>query len=151
MSATGVHSIDTSITRTNSWLADIADSLGTDDRRLAFRVARAWLLTLRDQLTVDVAVGFGAQLTEVLRGVYYEGWKPGEVPVRSGPAEYAAQYAHEARIRQEQVWLAAGVVTAGARRHTVPGAVDRVLALLPAAIRELLEPAPTALTAGSGE
>jgi uncharacterized protein (DUF2267 family) len=151
MSATGVHSIDTSITRTNSWLADIADSLGTDDRRLAFRIARAWLHTLRDRQTVDAAVRFGAQLTEVLRGVYYEGWEPRLVPVRSGPAEYAAQYALEARIREEQVWLAAGVVTDVARRHLPPGAVDRVLALLPGPTRELLEPAAAALTARGSE
>ncbi len=145
MTATGVHSIDSSISRTNSWLADIADSLGTDDRRLAFRITRAWLVALRDQLTVDVAAGFGAQLTEVLRGVYYEGWKPGQVPVRSSPGDYATRYAYDARIRQDQVWLAAGVVTAVARRHMPPGAVERVLALVPAAIRALLEPEPFAL------
>jgi uncharacterized protein (DUF2267 family) len=151
MSATGVHSIDSSITRTNSWLADIADCLGTDDRRLAFRVTRAWLLTLRDQLTVDVAAAFGAELTEVLRGVYYEGWKPGQVPVRSSPLEYTARYAHEARIREEQVWLAAGVVTAAARRHLAPGSVDRVLALLPVPVRELLDARLVAVATERGD
>ncbi len=151
MSVTGVHTIDSSITRTNSWLADIADSLGIDDRRLAFRLARAWLHVLRDHLTVDAAAGFAAELTEVLRGVYYEGWKPAEVPVRSSAAEYATRFAHEARIRDEQVPAAAGVITAVARRHMAPGAVDRAFAVLPPTIRELLEPAPAALTAESAE
>ena len=151
MSATGVHSIDSSITRTNSWLADIADSLGIDDRRLAFRIARTWLHVLRDHLTVDAAAGFAGELTEVLRGVYYEGWKPAEVPVRSSAAEYATRFAREARIRDEQVPAAAGVITAVARRHLAPGVVDRAFAVLPPAIRELLEPAPAALTAeGAG-
>jgi uncharacterized protein (DUF2267 family) len=150
MSATGVHSIDSSITRTNSWLADIADSLGIDDRRLAFRIARAWLHVLRDHLTVDAAAGFAAELTEVLRGVYYEGWKPAEVPVRSSAAEYATRFAHEARIREEQVSAAAGVITAVARRHMAPGVVDRAFAVLPPTISELLEPAP-ALTAETAE
>jgi uncharacterized protein (DUF2267 family) len=141
-----VHSIDSSISRTNSWLADIADSLGTDDRRLAFRIARAWLHTLRDHLTVDVAAGFGTQLTDVLRGVYYEGWMPGQVPVRSTAAEYATRFAHDARIRDDQVPAVAGVVTAVARRHMTPGTVQRALAVLPAHIRELLEPEPVGLS-----
>ncbi len=151
MSATGVYSIDSSITRTNSWLADIADSLGIDDRRLAFRIARAWLHVLRDHLTVDAAAGFAGELTEVLRGVYYEGWKPAEVPVRSSAAEYARRFAHEARIRDEQVAAAASVITAVARRHLAPGVVDRAFAVLPPTIRELVEPAPAALAAESAE
>jgi uncharacterized protein (DUF2267 family) len=140
MSVTGVHSIDSSITRTNSWLADVADSLGVDDRRLAFRIARAWLHVLRDHLTVDAAAGFGTELTEVLRGVYYEGWKPAGVPVRSSASEYATRFAHQARIRDEQVPAAAGVITGVARRHMAPDAVERALAMLPPNIRELLEP-----------
>ncbi len=151
MSITGVHSIDSSITRTNSWLADIADSLGVDDRRLAFRIARAWLHVLRDHLTVDAAAGFGEELTVVLRGVYYEGWKPAQVPVRSSAAEYATRFAHEARIRAEQVPGAAGVITAVARRHLAPGVVDRAFAVLPPTIRELLDPAPIALAAERAE
>jgi uncharacterized protein (DUF2267 family) len=151
MSVTGVHSIDSSITRTNSWLADIADSLGVDDRRLAFRIARAWLHALRDHLTVDAAAGFGAELTEVLRGVYYEGWQPGQVPVRSSAAEYAARFAHEARIRAEQVPAAAGVITGVARRHMAPGIVERAFAVLPPHIRELLDPVPAVLAAETAE
>jgi uncharacterized protein (DUF2267 family) len=151
MSVTGVHSIDSSITRTNSWLADIADSLGVDDRRLAFRIARAWLHALRDHLTVDAAAGFGAELTEVLRGIYYESWKPGQVPVRSSAAEYAARFAHEARIRAEQVPAAAGVITGVARRHMAPEVVERAFAVLPPNIRELLDPEPAALTSERAE
>ena len=151
MSATGVYSIDSSITRTNSWLADIADSLGIDDRRLAFRIARAWLHVLRDHLTVDAAAGFAGELTEVLRGVYYEGWKPAQLPVRSSAAEYATRFAREARIRDEQVAAAASVITAVARRHLAPGVVDRAFAVLPPTIRELIEPAPAALAAESAE
>jgi len=151
MSATGVHSIDSSITRTNSWLADLADGLGTDDRRLAFRIARAWLHTVRDHLTVDVAAAFGAPLTEVLRGVYYEGWDPGHMPARSTAAEFATRFAHEARIRDDQVPVAASVVTAVARRHMSPGSVDRVLALLAPSVREILEPQSATLIAEAGE
>jgi uncharacterized protein (DUF2267 family) len=35
----------------HAWLADVAAAFGTEDRRFAYRVLRAWLHTLRDRLT----------------------------------------------------------------------------------------------------
>jgi hypothetical protein len=40
MSRTGVDSLDRSIEKTNAWLADVAASFGTADRRLAYKVTR---------------------------------------------------------------------------------------------------------------
>jgi len=42
MSFTGVDSLDRSIDKFNTWLADIEEGFGTHDRRFAYRVARAW-------------------------------------------------------------------------------------------------------------
>ena len=72
MSFTGVDSLDRSIGKANAWLADIEAGFGTSDRRLAYRVLRAWLHSLRDRLSVEVA----AQLPELLRGVFCDGWNP---------------------------------------------------------------------------
>ena len=68
MSFTGVGSLDRSIGKSNAWLAGIEEGFGTHDRRLAYRVVRAWLHSLRDRLTVEVAAHFAAQLPELLRG-----------------------------------------------------------------------------------
>jgi uncharacterized protein (DUF2267 family) len=68
MSRTGIDSLDRSIDKTNIWLADVATSFGTEDRRLAYRVTRSWLHTLRDRLPVTVAAHVAAQLPELLRG-----------------------------------------------------------------------------------
>ena len=70
MSFTGVDSLDRSIDKANAWLADIDAGFGTGDRRLAYRVLRAWLHNLRDRLSVEVAAHFAAQLPELLRGVF---------------------------------------------------------------------------------
>jgi uncharacterized protein (DUF2267 family) len=80
LSFTGVDSLDRSIHKTNAWLADVADSFGTEDRRFAYRVTRAWLHTLRDRLGVDASAHLAAQLPELLRGVFYDGWDPSRVP-----------------------------------------------------------------------
>jgi uncharacterized protein (DUF2267 family) len=35
---------------------------------------------LRDRLTPDEAVDLGAQLPLIVRGIYYEGWRPSQTP-----------------------------------------------------------------------
>ena len=131
MSFTGVDTLDRSIDKTNVWLADIAQGFGTGDRRLAYRAARAWLHTLRDRLSVPAAAHFAAQLPELLRGVFYDGWNPSHVPVKYGCSEYVTRFAHEARMRESDVAKAADVVTAVVRLHVSGGAVDKALAQLP--------------------
>lgn len=142
MALTNVDSLDRSIAKTNAWLADVAEGFGTDDRRFAYRMMRAWLHALRDRLTVQVAAHFAAQLPELLRGVFYDGWNPSRVPLKYGPDEYVTRFAREAAIHDSDVAKAAAVVTAVIRMHVSGGLVDEVLGLLPADLRELLEPGP---------
>ena len=146
MSFTGVDSLDGSIGKTNTWLADIDAGFGTDDRRLAYRVLRAWLHSLRDRLGVEVAAHFAAQLPELLRGVFFDGWNPSRVPQKYGRDEYVTRFAREARVREADVAKAAGIVTAVARRHMSAAVVAQALERLPAGLRGLLE-SPAAETA----
>jgi uncharacterized protein (DUF2267 family) len=140
MSFTGVDSLDASISKSNSWLADIDAEFGTKDRRLAYRVLRSWLHSLRDGLSADVAANFAAQLPELLRGVFFDGWNPSRVPHRFDRAEFAARFAREAQVRDSDVQKAARIVTAVARQHMSPGGIAHAFDHLPAAVRDLLEP-----------
>lgn len=141
MSFTGVSHLDLSIDKTNVWLADVAREFGTKDRRFAYRVTRAWLHVLRDRLPVPVAAHFAAQLPELLRGVFYDGWNPSRVPVRYGLAEYTHRFARDAGIQAGEVADAASRVTAVVRRHVSGGALDEAFNTMPAALRHLTEPA----------
>jgi uncharacterized protein (DUF2267 family) len=141
MSRTGVDSLDRSIDKTNVWLSDVAHSFGTDDRRLAYRVTRSWLHTLRDRLPVPIAAHLAAQLPDLLRGVFYEGWNPSKVPIKYGRDEYVARFAKDAQIHNHEVPKAGGLVTSVMRRHMSPGAIDEALGALPAEIRALITPA----------
>ena len=152
MAFTGVDSLDRSIAKANAWMADIDKEFGTDNRQLAYRVARAWLHGLRDRLTVQVAAHFAAQLPELLRGVFYDGWNPSHVPAKYGRSEYVTRFARDARVRETDVKKAARAVTAVALRHMSAGVVNEAFALLPADLRKLMEPgeAPTGEAADHG-
>jgi uncharacterized protein (DUF2267 family) len=124
-----------------AWLAVVAERLGTQDREYAYRVLRAWLHLVRDRLTVNGAVHLGAQLPELLRGVYYEGWIPERVPVRYDAAEFTQLFAEQARVRLAEVPGIVGAISGGLGDLFSPGQLEHVLVQLPAGLRSELEPA----------
>ena len=67
MTANRVDIIDGSVEKTHIWLNKLAAELETEDR-----ILRAVLHAVRDRLTVDET----AQLSELIRGIYYELWDP---------------------------------------------------------------------------
>lgn len=123
----------------NTWVHDLAREFGTDDRQFAYRVLRAWLHTLRDRLTVEATAHFAAQLPELLRGIYYEGWNPSKVPERYDAEAYVLRFAREANIANRDVPKAAAVGTTVLSRHLAGGQVDKALDQLPADMRSLLQ------------
>lgn len=120
------------------WLDAVAQRLETDDRRYAHRVLRAWLHVVRDRLTVPAAAHLGAQLPVLLRGIYYDGWTPGDMPARYDIDDFVHRYAHEAGIAPDGVPAAAGAVTAALRDLFSPGQLDHALAQLPGSLRGYL-------------
>lgn len=140
MARTGVDSLDRSIEKTNAWLADVAAAFGTEDRRLAYKVTKSWLHTLRDRLPIQVAAHLAAQLPELLRGVFYEGWNPSRVPIKYGREDYVARFVREAQIHVSEGPNALRLVTAALSRHMSAGAIAEARAVLPADVESLLEP-----------
>ena len=120
------------------WLAVVARHLGTEDRHHAYRVLRAWLHVVRDRLTADSAAHLGAQLPELLRGLFYEGWQPSQVPQHYDVDEFTRRVAHEAGIAPADVQDAVTAVTEALAELFSPGQLDHALAALPLRLRDRL-------------
>lgn len=139
MSATtGLEVFDRSIHATNAWLADLAQALGPDRQR-AYHALRAVLHALRDRLTVEEAAHLGAQLPTMIRGIYYEGWRPAQVP-----AKVRSKKAFLERVGQELTGIgpmnpedAASAVFGVLEKHVTQGELDDVRHMLPEPVREL--------------
>ncbi len=148
MSTAQLDSFDRAVNTANVWLAGVAEYLGTEDRRFAYRVLRGWMHTLRDRLPVEGAARFATQLPELLRGVYYDGWVPATAPVKYGHAEFVQRFSFEARLPPAEVEPAARAVTAALAGRMSPGHLSHALGQLPQSLRAVLDvPRPPVMPA----
>jgi uncharacterized protein (DUF2267 family) len=99
MSAAGLESIDHTVQLTHIWINDLDERLGWDSKWRSYRLLRTVLQALRDWLPVNEAADLAAQLPELLRGVYYEHWRPAIVPVKNrSKADFLARVDHAFQI-----------------------------------------------------
>ena len=139
MSTTGLEVFDKTVQTTNAWLKEIMEVTGPDRHR-AYRVLAAVLHALRDRLTVDEAAQLGAQLSILVRGLYYDQWHhPSGKPERlRHKDEFLAAVAAELDdIGPINPELATRAVFSVLERHIAPGEIEDIKATLPAHLREL--------------
>ena len=134
-----VAAIDSTIQITNTWLKELLEELGWEDRQRAYHALALVLHALRDRLTVAEAVDLGAQLPMLIRGLYYEGWSPKGKPVKEHKREdflehiAAAYRGHPEVFPEEVAWAVFKVL----ERHVSKGEINDVKHVLPAQIRAL--------------
>ncbi|OBH35739.1 hypothetical protein A5692_11540 [Mycobacterium sp. E342] len=137
---TKVTALDHAIDSAHTWINDVAKEFGTEDREFAYRVLRAWLHTLRDRLTVEASAHFAAQLPDLIRGVFYQGWNPDSVPDKYDAQAYTIRFSREANIAPDDVRKAAAATTAAALHHLPVAQIEKALGQLPIEIRTILRP-----------
>jgi uncharacterized protein (DUF2267 family) len=127
------------LTKTNHWLDALGRALGTDDREHCYHALKAVLHALRDRLPVGEAADLGAQLPMLIRGFYYEGWRPaGRRPAYRHKKRFI-EHVHK-RVPQldeaevERVTTAVFGLLSSELGGGEPGQVRRAL---PAEVREL--------------
>lgn len=125
------------------WIGNVADELDFDDAQYALRALRAALHALRDRLSVEQSAHLAAQLPLLIKGLFYEDWKPAHTPVKErrlvdflGHIERDFKgYAVE--IDPEDVARSVFTVLA---RHVSPGTIEHLCTTLPLEIRDLFIP-----------
>ncbi|EKE11027.1 MAG: hypothetical protein ACD_15C00151G0005 [uncultured bacterium] len=127
------------VQKTNLLLKDIENELGwVDSKNKVYSLLRAVVQTLRDRLTVDEASDFGAQLPMLLRGIFYEGWRPSRVPIKFDRAEFIGEverrFPSDPELPTEKMIHA---VLAALGRYVTKGEMDDVKNMLPKDFRIL--------------
>lgn len=124
---------------TNNWLNELMEELGWHDSHRAYQGLRVVLHALRDRLTVDEVADLGAQLPMLMRGLYYEGWRPAAKPSRDRNREQflvpvAAVFRDDPHVFPEAV---AWAVFKLLEKHVSAGEISDVVHILPREIRSL--------------
>ncbi|MEO0785447.1 MAG: DUF2267 domain-containing protein [Pseudomonadota bacterium] len=139
MSTSGLRQFDETLHLTNTWLKDIMTELGWSDRSAAYRALRTSLHSLRDHLSVDDGAHLAAQLPMMLKGVYYDGWKPAHCGGGDRSAEAFLKpigEAFDADPRIEAKTVAQSVFKVMSD-HITEGEINHVRHALPKPIREI--------------
>jgi len=141
MSTTGLEVFDTTLEKTHVWLNAVMTEMGWEkELRRAYQSLRSVLHALRDRLPVEEAADLGAQLPMLIRGFYYEGWKPSGKPVKERhKSEFFAHIEHDFRndewpIDAERMVRAVFRVLS---RQIAAGEIADIKGVLPAELREL--------------
>jgi uncharacterized protein (DUF2267 family) len=134
MTETGLPAFDATIDKTNQVLRAIEEAYGWphDRRHQAYAALRAVMHALRDRLTVEESADLAAQLPMLLRGLYFEGWKPSKVPMKMHRDDFLE------RIRREFTYDIEGttehlvrVVVESLRRFITDGEWEDVTSSFP--------------------
>jgi uncharacterized protein (DUF2267 family) len=123
---------------THIWLNDLLERLAWRDQQRAYRALRAVLHALRDRLSVNDASHLAAQLPMLVRGFYYEGYHPGDKPLRERTkVEFLALVKGEFPDESFDIETVARAVMHLLAKHITPGEVEKIKKSLPEEIRSL--------------
>lgn len=138
MSATGLAVFDKTLQTTNTWLGEIMDTVGPD-RQVAWHLLGAVLRTTRDRVPVGLAAHLGAQLPLLVRGAYYDRWRPADTPADWRSLDEFLEVVSEDMEGTRPVNAKEGAqsVFKVLNHHVDPGQVANVREALPEEVRRL--------------
>lgn len=141
-----IHAFDADLQHANVWLKEISRRLAVEDAAVAKRALRGVLHALRDRLGPENAAQLAAQLPTLIRGVFYEGWRPSDRSSERRGSDFLAHVAVNMG-RGAAVDIGAGVdaVLHTLWKHIDPGEVAKIKAILPPDLGALWPDRPDAV------
>jgi uncharacterized protein (DUF2267 family) len=145
MSATGLETFEHTVQLTHIWVNELDERLGWNNKPRAYRLLKATLQALRDWLPLAEMAHFGAQLPALLRGAYYEQWRPARACHKKRTKEEFLAQVNEVFARdplphcEPAVMAVFGLLS----KKVTAGEIDDVRHALPVDVRTLWpEPTP---------
>jgi uncharacterized protein (DUF2267 family) len=138
MSQTSLDVFDKTLQTTNIWLNEISSVIGPD-RHLAWKVLSTVLHKLRDRLPIELSAHLGSQMPLLIRGAYYDQYKPSTQPgLCRSQDDFTAEVAEWlSDVRPVDPDLAIAAVLCVLDRHVDPGQIAKVKGTLPKQLRQM--------------
>ncbi len=86
------------VEKSEEWIHELMDDMGWMEEHRAYQGLRAVLHVLRDHIEPREALHLAAQMPMLIRGLFLEGWKPEDKPLRS---RHRNQFIHEVMAAPE--------------------------------------------------
>ena len=136
---THVTALDRTMQQTQTWLGHIGEDMGWDDPQKSYSALRAVLHTLRDRLPPNEAVDLAAQLPTLIRGFYFEGWHPGDRPLKYRNKEEFIARVHQLApsLQEEEIERAVSAVFHELSTELDWGETEEARDAMPEEVREL--------------
>lgn len=73
---TGIHSLNHSIEQAQHWISSYSEQVGEQSKDTSFAAMKAAMAILRDRLPASEVADLASHIPPVLRGYFYDGYKP---------------------------------------------------------------------------
>jgi uncharacterized protein (DUF2267 family) len=138
MTTATIPALERTVQQTHEWVNSISEKLGRDDPQRAYRALRVTLHVLRDRLPTSEAAHLAAQLPTLVRGIFWEGWRPQDRPTSIRRLD---EFVHAVAVQLEDPQLppqdAIQAVFAELADRVAPGEIAQVRTALPEPLRAL--------------
>lgn len=141
MAETGYAPFNRTVDKTNRVLREIEEAHGwsAEHRNRSYAALRAVLHALRDRLSVEESAHLAAQLPLLIRGLYYDGWRPGAVPVKLNREKFLDRVSSGVDFEvQESTEDLVKTVLQALRRHISDGEWEDVKSSMPKDLASVL-------------
>lgn len=135
-----VQVLNNALEQGNLWMKEVMHELRYESDRDAYAALRAVLHTLRDRLTVEEAAHLAAQLPLLLKGIFYDGWRPSNKPEKMNRNEFLLRIKGQldTKPNEDPERVFKGIMNVIAS-HITLSELDDIVAVLPKEISMLIQ------------